>query len=114
MADCIFCKIIAGQIPSDTVYKDDRVVAFKDINPMAPVHLLIIPRQHIASLQDIAGANISIITHMAQVGNKLAEQTGVAKSGYRLVVNTGDEGGQVVKHLHMHLLGGRMLDGKLG
>ncbi|MDD5190612.1 MAG: histidine triad nucleotide-binding protein [Dehalococcoidales bacterium] len=114
MADCVFCKVISGQLNSDIVFKDDKVVAIKDINPLAPVHLLIIPRQHIASLQDIAGANISIVTHMTQVANKLAEQTGIADKGYRVVINTGNDGGQVIKHLHMHLLGGKILSSKLG
>jgi len=114
MSDCIFCKIIAGQIPSETVYKDEQVIAFKDIEPQAPVHLLIVPREHIATLQDIADAKGGIIEHMAVVANKLAQQTGVKDKGYRVIINTGAEGGQVVKHLHMHLLGGKMLGGRLG
>jgi len=114
MTDCIFCKIIAGQIPSDLVYKDAQVVAFKDIQPLAPVHLLIVPRAHIAALPEIPDTDSGIIGHMAMVANKLAAQTGIAAAGYRVVINTGKEGGQVVKHLHLHLLGGKMLDGKLG
>jgi histidine triad (HIT) family protein len=114
MEDCLFCKIIGGQIPGDFVFKDERVVAFKDIHPMAPLHLLIVPREHIGSLADITESKAGLIAHMVTVANKLAKQNGVADRGYRLVINSGPEGGQVVQHLHMHLLGGKPLDGKLG
>ena len=112
--DCIFCKIIAGQIPSDVVYTDDKVIAFRDINPMAPVHLLIIPREHIPLLNDITEQQIALVGHMVQVAKQLARQQGIATKGYRIVINTGPQGGQVVQHLHMHLLGGRELSGRLG
>ncbi len=112
--DCIFCKIIAGQIPSDIVYKDDRVIAFKDIHPVAPVHMLIVPREHIAELKDVTEAQAGLVTHMILTANKLARQNGILDRGYRVVINSGPEGGQVVHHLHMHLIGGRDLDGKLG
>jgi histidine triad (HIT) family protein len=112
--DCIFCKIVAGQIPNDVVYSDDRVVAFRDINPMAPVHLLIIPREHIASLNDITEHQIPLVGHMVQVAKQLAKSQGIATQGYRVVLNCGPQGGQVVQHLHMHLLGGRELSGGLG
>ena len=112
--DCIFCKIIAGQIPSDVVYTDDKVIAFRDINPMAPVHLLIIPREHIPLLNDITEQQIALVGHMVQVAKQLARQQGIATKGYRIVINTGPQGGQVVQHLHMHLLGGRELSGGLG
>ena len=112
--DCIFCKIIAGQIPSDVVYTDDKVIAFRDINPMAPVHLLIIPREHIPSLNDITEQQIALVGHMVQVAKQLAKQQGIATKGYRIVINSGPQGGQVVQHLHMHLLGGRELSGGLG
>ena len=112
--DCIFCKIIAGQIPSDVIYTDDKVVAFRDINPMAPVHLLIIPREHILSLNDVTEQQITLVGHMVQVAKQLAKQQGIATKGYRVVINTGSQGGQVVQHLHMHLLGGRELTGGLG
>ena len=112
--DCIFCKIIAGQIPSDVVYTDDKVIAFRDINPMAPVHILIIPREHIPSLNDVTEQQITLVGHMVQVARQLAKQQGVATKGYRIVINTGPQGGQVVQHLHMHLLGGRELTGGLG
>jgi histidine triad (HIT) family protein len=112
--DCIFCKIIAGQILSDVIYTDDKVVAFRDINPMAPVHLLIIPREHIPSLNDVTEQQITLLGHMVQVAKQLAKQQGIGTKGYRVVINTGPQGGQVVQHLHMHLLGGRELTGGLG
>ena len=112
--DCIFCKIVAGQIPSDVVYTDDRVIAFRDIYPMAPVHLLIIPREHIASLNDINEHQILLVGHMVLVAKQLAKQQGIATKGYRVVINCGPQGGQEVQHLHMHLLGGRELSGGLG
>ena len=112
--DCIFCKIIAGQIPSDVVYTDDKVIAFRDISPMAPVHLLIIPREHIPTLNDINESQTSLVGHMVYVAKQLAKQQGIATKGYRVVLNCGPQGGQVVQHLHMHLLGGRELSGGLG
>jgi histidine triad (HIT) family protein len=112
--DCIFCKIIAGQIPSDAVYTDDKVVAFRDINPMAPVHILIVPREHIISLNEVTENQTTLIGHIVQVAKQLAKQHGIATKGYRVVFNTGPQGGQVVQHLHMHLLGGRELSGGLG
>ena len=112
--DCIFCKIVAGQIPSDVVFTDDKVIAFRDISPMAPVHLLIIPREHIATLNDITEQQTVLIGHMAQVAKQLAKQQGIANKGYRVVINCGPQGGQVVQHLHMHVLGGRDLSGGLG
>ena len=112
--DCIFCKIIAGQIPSDVIYTDDKVIAFRDISPMAPVHLLIIPREHIPSLNDVTEQQNALVGHMVQVAKQLARQQGIATKGYRIVINTGPQGGQVVQHLHMHLLGGRELSGRLG
>ena len=112
--DCIFCKIVAGQIPSDILYTDDKVIAFRDINPMAPVHLLIIPRQHIASLNDVTEAQVPLIGHIIYVAKLLAKQRGISEKGYRVVVNCGSYGGQVVQHLHVHLLGGRELVNGLG
>jgi histidine triad (HIT) family protein len=107
--DCVFCKIIAREIPAEILYQDDEVIAFPDINPSAPVHLLIIPRKHIPSLLQLKKADIPLIGHMAEVASRLAKEKGIAESGYRIVINSGKEGGQVVPHLHMHLLGGRML-----
>ena len=112
--DCIFCKIAAGEIPSDTLYEDEEIIAFRDINPMAPTHLLIIPRKHIASLADLAEAESSLVADMVKVANQLAKSEGITESGYRVVINCGQQGGQLVPHLHMHLLGGRQLSGALG
>ena len=107
--DCIFCKIVAGEIPSDILYQDEEVIAFRDINPIAPTHLLIVSKKHIPSLLHLTDAEALLIGHMVKVANQLAREHGVAESGYRLVINCGKEGGQLVPHLHMHLLGGRVL-----
>ena len=112
--DCIFCQIVAGKIPSDIVYQDEEVIAFRDINPVAPTHLLIIPRKHIPSLAHLPDVEIPLIGHMVKVANQLAREGDVAESGYRLVINSGEQGGQLVPHLHMHLLGGRRLSNGLG
>jgi len=112
--DCIFCQIAAGDIPGDIVYKDEQVVAFRDINPQAPAHLLIIPQKHIPSLEQLSAADLPLVSQMVAVANQLARQEGVALSGYRLVINCGVEGGQLVNHLHLHLIGGRQLAGELG
>ena len=112
--DCVFCKIVAGEIPSDILYQDDEVIAFRDINPQAPVHLLIIPKAHIPSLTELTESQSPLMGHMVNVANQLAEKEGVSESGYRVVVNCGKQGGQLVPHLHMHLLGGRRLSGTLG
>ena len=112
--DCIFCKIVAGEIPSDTVYQDEEVVAFRDINPVAPTHLLIIPRKHIPSLAHLPDAETPLIGHMAKIANQLAREEGIFESGYRLAISCGKQGGQVVPHLHMHLVGGRQLKATLG
>ena len=110
--DCIFCQIVAGKIPSQTLYQDGEVIAFRDVNPQAPVHILIIPKSHIPSLTQLTDS--TIIAHMVDVANQLAKEEGIFESGYRLVINCGREGGQLVPHLHMHLLGGRMLSDALG
>ena len=114
MADCVFCKIIAGEIPSDIRYRDEKIIAFPDISPLAPTHLLIVPRKHIPSLLEVSDAESSIIGEMARVANHLAKTSGIAEKGYRLVMNCGREGGQGVYHIHMHLLGGRQLSSALG
>jgi len=114
MEDCVFCKIVAGQIPSDIRYQDEELIVFPDINPLAPVHLLVIPRKHIPSLIDLSEDESSLIGNMAGVANQLAQTEGIAEKGYRLVINCGHQGGQGVAHLHMHLLGGRQLSGALG
>ncbi len=112
--DCVFCKIAAGEIPSNIIYRDEEVIAFGDINPQAPLHRLIIPVKHIASLADLTEAESSLVAHMVNVANQLAVKEGVSANGYRLVINCGEQGGQLVQHLHMHLLGGRQLSGALG
>ncbi|MBA7627545.1 Purine nucleoside phosphoramidase [subsurface metagenome] len=109
MTDCIFCQIVAGKIPGDIVYQDEEVIAFRDINPVAPTHLLILPRRHIPSLAQMPDAEIPLIGHMVKVANQLAKEEGVFERGYRIVINSGKDGGQAVPHLHMHLLGGRRL-----
>ncbi len=107
--DCLFDKIIAGEIPSDKVYEDETVVAFKDINPKAPIHVLIVPKQHIESINDIGEEDLPLVGRVFLAAKKVAGEMGVAESGYRLVVNTGPDGGQEVPHLHMHLLAGRQM-----
>lgn len=107
MNDCLFCRIAARQSPSDIVYEDDAVVAFKDIYPKAPVHLLIVPRRHIASLAEVTGDDAALLGRCVVVARRLAETTGYAEKGFRLSVNTGPEGGQVVYHVHFHFTAGR-------
>lgn len=110
MNDCIFCKIAAGQIPSERVYEDDEVVVFKDIYPKAPVHLLMVPRRHIASLDELTAADDGLVAHMLRTLPEVARRAKL-DSGYRTVINTGRGGGQEVFHLHMHILGGGLLPG---
>ena len=112
--DCVFCKIIAGEIPADILYQDEEVIAFRDINPVAPTHLLIIPRKHIPSLVQMSEADSSLTGDMIKVANQLARKEGIAENGYRLVINCGEQSGQLVPHLHMHLIGGRQLSNALG
>ncbi|OJV64537.1 MAG: histidine triad nucleotide-binding protein [Clostridiales bacterium 38-18] len=107
--DCIFCKIINGDIPSTKVYEDSQVYAFKDINPEAPVHVLIVPKQHIESVAHLDDTHKDLIGHIHLVAKQLAEEAGIDQSGYRLLTNIGKEGGQSVFHLHYHMLGGRQL-----
>ena len=109
MDDCLFCKIVSGAIPSAKVYEDDLVYAFKDIAPVAPVHVLIIPKEHVMSgLSDITEENSSIIAHIFVIAAKLAAELGL-DAGYRVVTNCGEDAGQTVKHLHFHLIGGKKL-----
>jgi histidine triad (HIT) family protein len=112
--DCIFCQIASGKIPGDIVYQDKEIIAFRDINPKAPLHLIIIPRKHIPSLDQLKESDTALVGRMVVVANKLAKDEGVAEKGYRLAVNCGQEGGQLVPHLHIHLLGGRKLSDDLG
>lgn len=109
MDQCLFCKIGNRQIPGKIVYEDDQSVAFEDINPKAPVHILIIPRRHLATLLDASRDDELLLGHLLLVANAIARQKGIADRGFRLVLNCNSEGGQVVFHLHLHLLGGRPL-----
>ena len=111
---CIFCQIIDGKVPSNILYQDEEVIAFPDINPQSPTHLIIIPKRHIPSLSHLSKAELSLIGHMVDVANQLAKKEGIAEKGYRLAINCGEQGGQMVPHLHMHLLGGKKLSDKLG
>lgn len=104
--DCIFCKIAAGEIPSTKVYEDESVVAFNDLDPQAPVHVLIIPKEHITSAAEINEENSSVVAHIFEVAAKIAKEKGL-DDGYRIVNNCGESAGQSVKHLHFHLMGGR-------
>ncbi|MBV1905941.1 MAG: histidine triad nucleotide-binding protein [Pseudomonadales bacterium] len=107
-ADCLFCKIAAGDIPGDIVYEDDQFIAFNDINPQAPVHILIIPKRHIATVNDVDG-EAEVVGSLAARAFKLAKKQGIDQSGYRILMNCNQEGGQTVYHIHMHLLGGKQL-----
>lgn len=107
MSDCIFCKIAEKKIPSTIVHEDDKAVAFDDVNPQAPTHVLVIPRKHVASIAELNEADSGLLGHLMLTGSKVAKQKGIAEGGYRLVVNTGRNGGQTVFHLHVHVLGGR-------
>lgn len=111
---CIFCEIVAGKISSDVVYEDGEFLAFRDIQPQAPKHLVIIPKQHIASLRDLTEKEEDLMGRLILLASKLAKKEGLDSTGYRLAINTGDEGGQAVPHLHVHLLGGRKLNDQLG
>ena len=107
--DCLFCKIINGIVKSDIIYNDEQVAAFKDINPQAPVHILIIPKQHIEKISDLNEGNKLLVSNLVLIANKLARDNNIDKSGYRLVLNCGPDAGQAVFHIHLHLLGGRRL-----
>lgn len=107
--DCVFCKIAAGEVPADIVYEDEAVVAFNDIAPQAPVHILVIPKAHLASANELSEANAEIVGRLALRAGMLARERGIDGPGYRLVMNCNRQGGQTVFHLHMHLMGGRQL-----
>ncbi|NLZ54635.1 MAG: histidine triad nucleotide-binding protein [Thermoanaerobacteraceae bacterium] len=109
MMDCVFCKIISKEVPAKVAYEDDQVIAFHDVNPQAPIHLLIVPKEHIASIMEINEKNSTLLKDIARVAQNLVRENNIDKKGFRLVVNTGEEGGQTVNHLHFHLLGGRFL-----
>lgn len=109
MTDCIFCKIAAGEIPAELIYQDDQVVGFRDLNPQAPTHVLLIPRKHIASSNDLQAADEALVGHLYRAAAKVARQEGIADSGYRALINCNEDGGQTVFHIHLHLLGGRRM-----
>jgi histidine triad (HIT) family protein len=109
MEACLFCRIAKKELPSKTAFEDDRVVAFHDISPQAPVHVLVVPRKHIATLNDVTAEDAELLAHMFDVAKKMAEQYGVDQKGYRTVFNVNAEAGQTVFHLHLHVIGGRRL-----
>lgn len=113
MEDCIFCKIANGDIPSDKVYEDDEILAFKDINPVAPIHILVIPKKHIKSLNEVQDEDYELISKIYKVINKLVKELNIEESGYRVVVNCGKDAGQEVMHLHYHLIAGKKLGCKI-
>ena len=104
--DCLFCKIVNREIPSDFLYEDEHCVVFKDIKPAAPVHLLLVPKQHVRSINDLESEHSELISHLLMVAKKMAVQSGVAQSGYKLLFNVEKGGGQVIFHIHLHLIGG--------
>ncbi len=107
--DCIFCKIVVGEIPAAKIFEDERAVAFRDINPQAPTHALVIPRAHVASLNEAGGSDEALLGHLLVVAARVAREAGRAGSGFRTVINTGADAGQTVFHVHAHVLGGRRL-----
>ena len=114
MSDCLFCKIIAGEIPSNKVYEDENVLAFHDINPQAPVHVLVIPKSHIPSVAGINADNAGAVANVFCAIAKVARELGLEENGYRVVSNCGEAAGQTVHHLHFHILGGRTLELNMG
>ena len=113
MEDCIFCKIIKGEIPSEKVYEDEEILAFKDIHPAAPIHILVIPKKHIAMLTDLTQEDEAIVGKIYTAINKIAEQEGFKEQGFRVIANCGKDSGQEVMHIHFHILGGKKLGDKI-
>ena len=113
-SNCVFCQIIDGKSPSKTVFEDDQVVAFLDINPAAPVHILIVPKDHIPSINHLADHQEELIGHLFTIAKQLAKENGIADSGYRLIINSGPDAGQAVYHIHLHLLGGGQMRYPMG
>lgn len=112
--NCIFCQIVSGQQPADKVYQDEWVTAFRDIHPLAPTHILIIPNKHVTNTNDLTADHAAMAGRMLTVVPELAEKEGIAESGYRLIMNTGPDGNQVVMHMHMHLIGGQRMKHPMG
>ena len=113
MEDCTFCKIIKGEIPSKKVYEDEEVVCFNDVNPSAPIHILVVPKKHIETLLDVSEEDSKVISHIYQVINKIANDMGFSKSGFRVIANCGKDSGQEVMHIHFHVLAGKKLGTKI-
>ncbi len=109
MSDCLFCKMVSGEIAPDTVYENDDVLAFRDIDPQAPTHVLVVPKQHIARLNDLSDDNAGLIGEMMLAAVQVARQEGISEQGYRTLLNCNADGGQTVFHIHLHLLGGRVM-----
>ncbi|MEI7636613.1 MAG: histidine triad nucleotide-binding protein [Syntrophus sp. (in: bacteria)] len=114
MDDCIFCEIVKGSIPCIKVYEDEKVLAFDDIHPMAPVHVVIIPKEHIATILDVAEDRMAVMGAMISAAREVSRKKGIDQSGFRMVINCNEDGGQVIFHLHMHVLGGKKLQDGLG
>lgn len=113
MEDCVFCKIIERKIPSDIVYEDEEIIAFRDIEPVAPVHILVIPKKHISALTQLTKEDEAVIGKIYTVINQVAKKENIKEKGYRVIVNCGEDGGQEVKHIHFHLIGGKKLGTKI-
>ena len=114
MTDCIFCKIVSGEIKGTVVYNDEQTTAFRDINPVAPTHILIVPNRHIESINALTSDDEQLMGHLFTVASQLAKSEGIDQSGYRLIANTGPDGGQTVFHLHVHLIGGQRMKHPMG
>ena len=114
MNDCIFCKIVAGQAPAAILYRDELAVAFRDIHPVGPTHVLVVPNRHIVSVNDLTPGDESLVGHLVLIAGQIARQEGIDQSGYRLILNTGPDSGQAVFHLHLHVIGGRPMRFPMG
>ncbi len=114
MTECIFCNIIAGKSPAKIIYQDEQATAFRDIHPVAPTHILVVPNQHIASVNEMTAEDEPLIGHLFSVAHQIAKDEGVDQSGYRLIINNGPHAGQAVFHLHLHLIGGQRLRFPMG
>jgi len=114
MDECIFCKIVRGDIPATVLYKDEQVTAFRDIHPVSPTHILVVPNTHIASTNDVTQQDEQLLGHMLTVVKPIADKEGITESGYRLILNTGPDANQVVFHLHLHILGGQRMKHRMG
>jgi histidine triad (HIT) family protein len=112
--DCVFCKIIRKEVPTQPIHEDHDLLAFPDISPIAPVHVLVVPKEHMVNLNEAGVKDVPVLGRMLRLAARIANEMGVAETGYRVVINNGDEGGQLVPHLHLHLIGGKALDQKLG